>query len=350
MPDVREAFEAVSAPPEPGARERQQKRQRRAARNRQLGAFAVAAAIAIGIVVLTLDGSDGQGGSPRIADEPSVDAPAVDQGGAYLLQIGDGTMTPFRAPADGRSYRFSPDGSKVAFTALDEDGIQTIYVMNADGTAKVAMTDAAFLEEWGTDVDEPAWSPDGEWLLISGTEDAGYRSLYFLSVRPHFQTGTHAPPRSGTALRDASEPAWSPDGDEFTFTAEDGSLIEIASASPYAGGRSMTTSGFGHTFLTGAASLSWSPDGAAVVFVATDTGRVSVAGADGSDVHAITDAPGANPAWSPDGMSIAYDDVSSGRIAIYDTATGSTRHLDVNACLETWADDSTLLVITGCER
>ena len=53
MPDVREVYEMVTKQkaPEPGALERQQKRQVRTARNRKLGAFAVAAAIGLAVVV-----------------------------------------------------------------------------------------------------------------------------------------------------------------------------------------------------------------------------------------------------------------------------------------------------------
>jgi hypothetical protein len=54
MPDVREVYEMVTKqkPPEPGALERQQRRQVRTARNRKLGALAVAATI--GLVALAL--------------------------------------------------------------------------------------------------------------------------------------------------------------------------------------------------------------------------------------------------------------------------------------------------------
>lgn len=71
MPDVREAFEAVTAPPEPGARERQDRRQRRAARKRQLGALAVVATMLIGIILFALDASRSDRGAPQIVDEPT---------------------------------------------------------------------------------------------------------------------------------------------------------------------------------------------------------------------------------------------------------------------------------------
>lgn len=148
-------------------------------------------------------------------------APAALEDDTYLLAISDGTLTPFRSPLDGWSYRFSPDGSQVAFTALDASGEQQIYRMEADGAGMTELTGSGFTSEWAVDVDEPAWSPDGEWLVISGTDvHSGRRSLYFLSPRRHPQTRDHAPPRSGIGyIQQASEPIWSPDGRDIAFTA-----------------------------------------------------------------------------------------------------------------------------------
>jgi len=354
MPDVREAFEAVTAPPEPGARERQHRRQRRAVRKRQVGALAVTAAIVIviGIVVVALDRPHGDDGAPTIGDEPTVDAPAPREDDTYLLTIGDGTLTLLPSPVDGWSYRFSPDGSQVAFTAMDANGDQQVYRMEADGTGMTKLTGPDFSSEWAVDGDEPAWSPEGDWLVISGTDvNNGRRDLYFLLPLP--QTGSHAPPRSGfgwSVIHQASEPVWSPDGREvaFTATADDGPKILIVRAQRY--GPGSITAGHPKTLLDRASSFSWSIDVSRIVFVASDTRLVSIADADGTNVRAIADAPSANPSWSPDGASIAYDDLTSGRIAIYDVASGATRYLDVGACTQGWADAATLLVTTECER
>ena len=71
MPDVREVYEMVTKqkPPEPGALQRQQKRQVRTARNRKVGAFAIAAAIGLAAVVLIM--ANRPGGDTRTpADTP----------------------------------------------------------------------------------------------------------------------------------------------------------------------------------------------------------------------------------------------------------------------------------------
>jgi hypothetical protein len=79
MPDVREVYEMVTKekPPEPGALERQQRRQVRAARNKKIGAFAVAAAIGLVAVVLILANRPGGGTAPATAP-PTVNPKDVE--------------------------------------------------------------------------------------------------------------------------------------------------------------------------------------------------------------------------------------------------------------------------------
>jgi Tol biopolymer transport system component len=345
MPDVREVFEAATAPPEPGARERQHRRQRRAVRTHQLGAIAITAAILIGLVImgLALDRS-----APRPGHGPTVDVPAPSEDDTYLLPIGDGASTLLPSPLDGSSYRFSPDGSSVAFMAVDASGQHRIYRMEPDGTGITTLTDGAFLGEWAVEPDEPSWSPDGKWLVISGTDvGTGRRSLYFVS------SDGYAPPRSGFGwpMSQPSETAWSPNDRAIAFTTmgADGAEIRIVRPDRYYGGRSITTHGRPTILLERASSPTWSQDGSRIAFVATDTHLVSIAQADGTNVRAITDSQGANPAWSPDGATIAYDDLSSGRIALYDVATQEVSYLDAGACTREWADAATLLVTTECD-
>ncbi len=55
--------------------------------------------------------------------------------------------------------RFSPDGTKIAFTSQSERGGPQIWVMNSDGTNPVQLTTTQ-----GFNCD---WSPDGEWLVYT---------------------------------------------------------------------------------------------------------------------------------------------------------------------------------------
>ncbi|MGH2539238.1 MAG: hypothetical protein ACRDGK_01805 [Actinomycetota bacterium] len=74
MPDVREVYEMVTKqkPPQPGALERQQTRQARSARNKKLGAFAIAAAIGVAALVLILVNRPGGETSAPATVPPAV--------------------------------------------------------------------------------------------------------------------------------------------------------------------------------------------------------------------------------------------------------------------------------------
>jgi Tol biopolymer transport system component len=53
---------------------------------------------------------------------------------------------------------FSPDGSRIAFSAWSGDGMDSnVFVMDPDGRNLVQLVAGSF----------PQWSPDGEWLLFS---------------------------------------------------------------------------------------------------------------------------------------------------------------------------------------
>jgi len=51
---------------------------------------------------------------------------------------------------------WSPDGSKIAFRGIRDDGFSVIYTVNTDGTGLTLLTDTTLLQNF-----DPAWSPDG---------------------------------------------------------------------------------------------------------------------------------------------------------------------------------------------
>lgn len=89
----------------------------------------------------------------------------------------------------------SPDGAKLAFTALDR-----LYVMDyPDGTPR-ALTDGAMVEA------QPAWSPDGQWIAYVTWADDDIGHLYKTPAN-----GQGQPQQLSTIPAIYQQPAWSPD-------------------------------------------------------------------------------------------------------------------------------------------
>lgn len=195
---------------------------------------------------------------------------------------------------------WSPDGSRIAFAregrpAKAATGNTDIYVVDADGTDVVRLTDDPMMEY------APTWSPDGSRIafaaydLASGGNPPSPLRLYVMNA-----DGTD---REALGPENVEGLSWSPDGTEIAFVdTETGSIMaihpdgtarrRIVDAAELVGGVHLV---YGAT---------WSPDGTQIAFMAgaesTDT-HIYVVNHDGSDVRQVTDdpAPDAEPAWQP---------------------------------------------------
>ncbi len=99
----------------------------------------------------------------------------------------------------------SPDGSKVAFTALGD-----IWIVPVEGGVPTPLTRDEFLDS------DPSWSPDGKSVVYS-SDRAGTMDLWVKDVA--------SSPRSGERRLTAGQgaefaPAWSPDGSFVAFLDE----------------------------------------------------------------------------------------------------------------------------------
>ncbi len=98
----------------------------------------------------------------------------------------------------------SPDGTKLAFRT-ERDGADEIYVMNADGTGVMNLTNNA-----GEDF-SPAWSLDGTKLAFVSDRD-GNREIYVINVDGSNEV------RLTNNLQDDYSPSWSPSGTSIEVT------------------------------------------------------------------------------------------------------------------------------------
>jgi dipeptidyl aminopeptidase/acylaminoacyl peptidase len=242
-----------------------------------------------GVIVFTSD-RDGPYGIYAISADGSSDV--------YFL-----SLHPFSeiAPA------WSPDGEKIAFTssraATEPRGDLEIYVMNADGTGLMRLTNSPANNGF------PDWSPDGQKIAFQSDRDGDYE-IYVMNADGTDQKRlTYEPAIDEVA-------SWSPDGQRIVFVSNRDGNYEIYL---------MDADGSNTTRLTDHAaddaSPVWSPDGQQIAFVSDRDGNeeIYLMNADGSEVRRITNNPGSDvfPDWSPDGRQLVFASDRQGSYDLY---------------------------------
>jgi hypothetical protein len=203
------------------------------------------------------------------------------------------------AGADNWDAAWSPNAAQIAFTS-DRDGDAEIYLMNADGTEKIRLTN-----DPASDTD-PTFSPDGTQLAFTSTRD-GQPEIYVMAAAPgSAQTRLTADP----AIDQQAD--WSPDGTRIAFESNRDGNMEIYTMNPDGGDVTRLT------FNPGAdADASWHPDGRSIAFASGAGGGVDIftlrPGTAGRTQ--LTDGAYAQfPAWSPDGKQIAFTSFNETRV------------------------------------
>ena len=117
------------------------------------------------------------------------------QRGIYVLRADGSESTLVVTGGVGRPA-WAPDASRIAFS-LDDD----IWTMRPDGSDRRRVTNRDGI----TDARDPAWSPDGRWIVFAGDVDEGRGTAYGLFV----VAATGGPERLLTyAYQDSVEPDW----------------------------------------------------------------------------------------------------------------------------------------------
>ena len=179
--------------------------------------------------------------------------------------------------------RFSPDGSKVAFS-VEQAGNTDIYVMDLRSHSTRRLTTDPSIDT------SPAFSPDGSQLVFN-SDRGGSPQLYAMNAdgsnqhRITFGEGRY------------TDPVWSPTGDLIAFTKQTGSTFHIGVMKPDGSGEKILTSSYLDEGPT------WAPNGRVIMFFREAGGggpklwTVDVTGR----IEQAAPYPGSasDPAWSP---------------------------------------------------
>jgi TolB protein len=182
------------------------------------------------------------------------------------------------------------DTDVIAFSS-NHEGNPEIYVMNLDGTGLTRLTHRDLRDGY------PAWSPDGSKIAFYAYENDTTLSINVMDS----DGGNRVQLTYEDNVRHAS-PVWSRDGTMIAFSRiiEDSYQIWLVDADGGNPRRLGELVGF---------APQWSPDGKWLAFgTMPPLGEIFVAGADGSNPRQLTDNEVNDmwPSWSPDGSKIAF--------------------------------------------
>ncbi len=221
------------------------------------------------------------------------------------LDGGDATLL-----SGGLAYdvqpRWSPDGKTIAFTS-DRGGGDNVWLMNADGSDRRALTDEDFRL-----LNNAVWHPSGDWVIakkhFTSRRSLGAGEMWMYRV-PDAGKGIQLTKRKNDQ-QDVGEPEISPDG-RFVYWSED---------------------------MSGGKTFEYNKDPHGTIYVIR---RLDMETGETTDV--IRRSGGAvRPQLSPDGKTLAYVRRVRNQsvLAVHDLSTGKSRDLWDGLSLdqqETWA-------------
>ncbi len=204
-----------------------------------------------------------------------------------------------------QGVRFSPDGSRIAFTGIEnmDEWIVRLYVLEEDG--QVWNLDRGDIDSWFS------WSPDGRKLVYSKSLRSDHGSI----LKRLFTADIAA--RRKVMIKEVKrgeDPSWSPDGLKIAFVNKSGGRSELMAYNVVTSQVEVIFSPHGWMQIS---TPSWSPDGSMIACTGFEPELrrdIFVIERDREGLRWLTDDPSddRSPSWSPDGSTITFVSYRSG--------------------------------------
>lgn len=217
-----------------------------------------------------------------------------------LVPLDGGPPVPLAGPATRiRNPAWSPDGAWVVYES-DEASFRDLYRVSRDGQHPRRLTDAPHGSF------EPAVSPDGRRIAFASSRDND-AEIYVMTAQGGVQT------RLTRSPGDDMRPRWSSDGRLAFLTRRHGTLRAWQMGSDGSRAQPLLPADPGEHL-----DLAWQPDGTRIAITRQQALELDVVVVHDTTIEATFGGPGAqeHPAWSPDGHRLAWSSTVGGRATI----------------------------------
>jgi Tol biopolymer transport system component len=241
----------------------------------------------------------GAGGAPS----GSIIFDTFDKGQYLINQVradGTGLKVLF---ADASEPALSPNGTILAYHKRKGAGPQGLWTASLNGTNPSQIVNAS-------NAGYPTWSPDGNNIAYNLFPNGPVPNQIFWATRDG---------SSSQVIGFGVRPAWQPGGSNtLIFDGCDGNGANCYSLYTE---NAYTPDVKNPKFIAAGTNAAWSPNGSEIVFQANDASGINiyVVNHDGSNKRAVTKDSGhsGDPIWSSDGQWIFYRSDKSGVWALY---------------------------------